>query len=66
MAATSETPESAAPQKPVFKTTGSKRPATNLSANFGAEEYVFREGDLGTEMFIMHEGRVEITQGDPG
>ena len=25
-------------------------------------EYVFREGDLGTEMFIVHEGQVEITK----
>ncbi|MDX1643531.1 MAG: cyclic nucleotide-binding domain-containing protein [Thermoanaerobaculia bacterium] len=25
-----------------------------------AGEYVFREGDLGTEMFIVHRGRVEI------
>lgn len=25
-----------------------------------AGEYVFREGDLGTEMFIIHEGQVEI------
>lgn len=27
-----------------------------------AGDYVFREGDLGTEMFIVHEGQVEITK----
>ena len=25
-----------------------------------AGDYVFREGDLGTEMYVVHEGRVEI------
>jgi CRP-like cAMP-binding protein len=27
---------------------------------FHSGEYVFREGDLGTEMYVVHEGRVEI------
>jgi CRP-like cAMP-binding protein len=27
---------------------------------FAAGEYVFREGDLGTEMYVIHRGRVEI------
>jgi len=29
---------------------------------FGAGRFIFHEGDLGTEMFIIHEGRVEILQ----
>lgn len=32
---------------------------------FGAGRYIFHEGDLGTEMYILHEGRVEIVQEDP-
>ena len=52
---------------PVFKTTGSGNPgcppgaarrATRLELKAG--EYVFREGDLGTEMYIINEGKVEI------
>lgn len=46
--------------KPVFKTT-SKRPSLpNYTVEFAAGDYVFREGDLGTEMYIVHEGRIEI------
>jgi CRP-like cAMP-binding protein len=46
--------------KPVFKTT-SKRPSLpNYTVEFLAGDYIFREGDLGTEMYIVHEGRVEI------
>jgi hypothetical protein len=47
---------------PVFKTTSgpSKRGPGALSAEFAAGEYIFREGDLGTEMYIIHEGKVEI------
>ena len=29
---------------------------------FGAGRFIFHEGDLGTEMFIIHEGQVEILQ----
>jgi pSer/pThr/pTyr-binding forkhead associated (FHA) protein len=55
---------------PVFKTTGG--PAGLSSAAGGgsdkkgyavelkAGEYVFREGDLGTEMYVINEGKVEI------
>ncbi len=47
---------------PVFKTTSgpAKRGPGALAAEFAAGEYIFREGDLGTEMFIIHEGKVEI------
>jgi CRP-like cAMP-binding protein len=46
--------------KPVFKTT-SKRPSLpNYTVEFAAGDFVFREGELGTEMFIVHEGTVEV------
>lgn len=53
---------------PVFKTTGG--PGGPSSSGSGekkgyavelrAGEYVFREGDLGTEMYVINEGKVEI------
>jgi CRP-like cAMP-binding protein len=47
---------------PVFKTTGNpprkSQPAVTVS--FGAGETIFLEGDLGTEMYIISEGKVEI------
>jgi len=51
--------------KPVFKTTGGpKKPGEKPSGNFTVEvrrgDYVFREGDLGTEMYIVQDGRIEI------
>jgi len=46
--------------KPVFKTTSRKPDAANFTVEFAAGEDVFREGDLGTEMYIVHEGRIEI------
>src|SRR5882724_221926 len=45
--------------KTVFKTTGSRKTA-DLAIEVAPGEYVFHEGDLGTEMFIIHEGQVEI------
>ena len=47
---------------PVFKTTsnaGRKGPGA-MAVEFGAGDTIFREGDLGTEMYIIHEGKVEI------
>ena len=56
----------------VFKTTGptgpnpipSDQPAGGGRKGYAVEvktgEYVFREGDLGTEMYIINEGKVEI------
>jgi len=49
--------------KAVFKTTsaGTKKASQpNFVVEFDEGEHVFREGDLGTEMFIIQEGRVEI------
>jgi CRP-like cAMP-binding protein len=49
--------------KPVFKTTSSRKPAQpNFTVEFAAGEFVFKEGELGTEMYIVHEGRVEIAK----
>jgi CRP-like cAMP-binding protein len=48
---------------PVFKTTsggtGGRKPPV-ASQTFKEGEYVFREGDLGTEMYIIIDGKVEI------
>lgn len=54
--------------KPVFKTgvSGStpppskKGPAPQFTEEHAAGEFLFREGELGTEMFILQEGQVEI------
>ncbi|HBL25214.1 MAG TPA: hypothetical protein DD490_00080 [Acidobacteria bacterium] len=55
---------------PVFKTTsggtggsgtGSKRASSGpFLRELQEGEYIFREGDLGTEMYIIHEGKIEI------
>lgn len=53
--------------KPVFKTTGGPAPpegvgrrSEELLVEFAAGDYIFHEGDLGTEMYIVHEGQVEV------
>lgn len=48
--------------KPVFKTTAKKGPQPNFTVEFEAGETIFKEGDLGTEMYIVHEGQVEIVK----
>jgi CRP-like cAMP-binding protein len=45
--------------KPVFKSTASKSPP-GYTIELAAGELAFREGDLGTEMFILQEGQVAI------
>jgi CRP-like cAMP-binding protein len=52
--------------KPVFKTTAKKGPQPNFTVDFEAGETIFKEGDLGTEMYIVHEGKVEILKDLPG
>jgi hypothetical protein len=47
--------------KPVFKTTGSK-PLTDYAVELAEGDFVFKEGDLGTDMFIVHSGKIEILQ----
>jgi CRP-like cAMP-binding protein len=47
--------------KAVFKTTGgNKDPVKDSQLAFSAGERIFSQGDLGTEMFIIQEGVVEI------
>ena len=50
--------------KPVFKTTGGPAPAEgvgrkgeDLLVEFATGDFIFREGDLGTRMYIVHEGQ---------
>ncbi|MFQ5525200.1 MAG: cyclic nucleotide-binding domain-containing protein [Thermoanaerobaculia bacterium] len=42
-----------------FKTTSAASPAQRL-VNVPAGEYVFRRGEIGVEMYVIHEGQVEI------
>ena len=46
--------------KPVFKTTKPKAAPASYSVEFQAGEYVFQEGDLGTDMYIVQDGQVAI------
>jgi CRP-like cAMP-binding protein len=46
--------------KAVFKTTGGRDPVKESSASYAAGDLIFSQGDLGTEMFIIVEGEVEI------
>lgn len=50
---------------PVFKTTsnppgGGSGKASGYAVEVKEADYVFREGDLGTEMYIINEGKIEI------
>jgi CRP-like cAMP-binding protein len=47
--------------KAVFKTTGGKDPIKE-SETYTAGELIFRQGDLGTEMYIIQDGQVEIVK----
>ena len=46
--------------KAVFKTTGTKDPVKDSSAGYPAGEVIFRQGELGTDMFIIQDGEVQI------
>lgn len=46
--------------KAVFKTTGGKDPVKDSTLTFTAGDPIFAQGELGTEMFIIQEGVVEI------
>jgi CRP-like cAMP-binding protein len=47
--------------KTVFKTTGGKELVKDSSSSiYAAGDVIFREGELGTEMFIIQEGEVNI------
>lgn len=43
----------------------SKDPGADRTLEFGQGRFIFHEGDLGTEMFIIQEGQVEILQENP-
>ena len=47
--------------KPVFKATKSKAAAT-FTVDFKAGDSIYEEGDLGIEMFIVHEGKVSLSK----
>lgn len=40
----------------------SRDPVGDRTLEFGAGRFIFHEGDLGTEMYIIHDGQVEILQ----
>src|SRR4051812_11984718 len=40
-----------------------KKAAAGYILELGEGDFVFREGGLGTEMYIIHEGKVEILNG---
>ena len=46
----------------VFKTTGGKDPVKDSSASYSAGDVIFSQGDLGTDMFIIQEGEVDIVK----
>jgi len=46
--------------KAVFKTTGGKEPIKESFGTYSAGEHIFHQGDLGTEMFIIQDGIVNI------
>jgi CRP-like cAMP-binding protein len=51
--------------KAVFKTTGGgsgKDPVKDSQLTYSAGERIFNQGDLGTEMFIIQEGEVDIVK----
>ncbi|MBV8544132.1 MAG: cyclic nucleotide-binding domain-containing protein [Acidobacteria bacterium] len=48
--------------KTVFKTTGGKDPVKDSSAHYAAGDVIFQQGELGTEMFIIQEGEVNIVK----
>lgn len=50
--------------KVVFKSTSSRVPPPDLLATHAAGDVIFEQGELGTEMYIIHEGRVDIITGD--
>ena len=48
--------------KAVFKTTGGNDPVKSNTIAYSAGERIFAQGDLGTEMFIIQEGEVQIVK----
>lgn len=48
--------------KTVFKTGGAKLSSENFALECEQGEYLFKEGDLGTEMYIIQEGQIAIVK----
>ena len=48
--------------KTVFKTTGGKDPVKDSTSVYAAGDVIFQQGELGTEMFIIQEGEVDIVK----
>jgi CRP-like cAMP-binding protein len=48
--------------KTVFKTTGGKDPVKDSSTVYAAGDVIFQQGELGTEMFIIQDGEVNIVK----
>jgi CRP-like cAMP-binding protein len=48
--------------KAVFKTTGGNDPVKSNTLAYSAGERIFAQGELGTEMFIIQEGEVQIVK----
>src|SRR5881392_3447933 len=48
--------------KAVLKTTGGKYPVKEAAATYAAGDKIFAQGELGTEMYIILEGDVEIVK----
>ena len=46
--------------KPVFKATKSKSTQASFSVEYPAGDVIFEEGSLGTEMYIVQQGKVAI------
>jgi CRP-like cAMP-binding protein len=46
--------------KAVFKSTGGKDPVRDSILSFSAGDVIFSQGDLGTDMYIIQEGEVDI------
>ena len=46
--------------KAVFKSTGGKDPVRDSILSFSAGDLIFSQGDLGTDMYIIQEGEVDI------
>ncbi len=52
--------------KPVFKTTSSKGERQSFSVDYKVEDLIFEEGDLGTDMYIVQQGKVAILKSYKG
>lgn len=48
--------------KAVFKTTGGKDPVKDSSLVYAAGDTIFQQGELGTEMYIIQDGEVQIVK----